>query len=458
MKSLLTLSVLLLSAPVVFAQQITNVTTTPSPLLACVPMSFNIIGTAPPGMSFTFINSSITETTIGLVIEASGPASGSSSFNNPVTSGPFGEGEYAVTISLEYNGTITSTWTGNLTVLPPIIPNVGEANTITVCPNDAPFSMTTRLNGNPDPGGIWLNPQLETMPGGMFVPGVSPPGGYQYYFNIPPPCETNYQSLVITYNENSSAGANATVSLCTESGAPAVELFPLLAGSPDAGGTWSGAGTSGVFIPGVSQPGAYVYTVPGIPPCTDPSATVTVVGATGEDAGTGGPALFCFDEEAANLNDYVTGEPNSGVWYAPDGSGIALYNDPVNVAAYGEGVYAYVVDAAPCPADTAYVTVTLDGPPCTIGIEELEPNGAKLMVMPNPASDHVTVEVERRKVTGEQSIVIMDVNGKVVLRKSLNSSGNSTKQTVDISTLVPGAYMIDLVGCGRTTAQRLMVR
>jgi hypothetical protein len=455
---LIPLSAFLLSAPIAFAQQITNVTVTPSPLHACELMTFHVMGTAPPGMSFNFINSANTETSINMVIEAAGPGSGSSSFNNPVPGGPFGEGEYTLSVSLQYNGTITSTWNGNLTVLPPVLPDVGEANSIAVCPNDAPFSMTSRLNGTPDAGGIWLNPQLQTVPGGIFVPGVSPPGGYQYYFNIPPPCEAEYQSLVITYNPNSSAGTSTTATLCTEPGAPAVQLFPLLGGSPNTGGTWSGPGTSGVFTPGVSQPGQYVYTVPGIPPCADPTATLTVIGTTGTDAGTGSPAIFCFDDEAANLNNYVTGEPNSGVWYAPDGSGIALYNDPVNVAAYGEGVYAYVVDAAPCPADTAYVTVTLDGPPCTLGIAaHVRPTG-RLEVMPNPASGHVIVEIERAHAGRAGTIIFSDVNGQVVLRQALGSAGTTIRQSVDISSLPPGAYIIELEGGEHGLARRLMVR
>ncbi|MGB3527094.1 MAG: T9SS type A sorting domain-containing protein [Flavobacteriales bacterium] len=458
MKSLLTLSVLLLSAPVVFAQQITNVTVNPNPLLACVQAEFRVIGTAPNGMQFTYVNTSVTSNSITLVIEASGPASGSGSFNNPVTGGPYAEGTYALSVSLEYNGTITSTWTGTLNVLAPNLPNVGEPNAITICPNDASFSLTSRLNGTPDPGGIWLTPQLQVVPNGIFVPGTNLAGDYLYYFDVNPPCESEYQYLSIQYNPNTTAGTSTSVTLCTAVGAPPVDLFSELGGNPDAGGTWSGAGTTGTFTPGVSATGQYVYQVTGIPPCANSTATVTVLPGTPSNAGVGDSAIFCFDETEANLSNYVTGKNTTGIWYGPDGSGITFHNQPIDVSAYGEGVYTYIVTTSPCPSDTAFVTVTLDGPPCTLGIKELEPNGAKLMVMPNPASDHVTVEVERRKVTGEQSIVIMDVNGKVVLRKSLNSSGNSTKQTVDISTLVPGAYMIDLVGCGRTTAQRLMVR
>ncbi|MEO7081965.1 MAG: hypothetical protein ABIY71_10580, partial [Flavobacteriales bacterium] len=215
MKSLLTLSALLLTAPVAFAQQINNVTWTPNPLHACEAAVFNVIGNAPNGMQFTYVNTSVTTSSITLVIEASGPGSGSGSFNNAVPGGPYGEGTYALSVSLQYNGTITSTWTGTLNVLPPNIPDVGEPNSILICPNDASFSLTSRLNGTPDAGGIWLTPQSQVVPNGLFVPGINLAGEYQYYFNVSPPCEPEFQSLNIQYNPNTSAGSSATVTLCT---------------------------------------------------------------------------------------------------------------------------------------------------------------------------------------------------------------------------------------------------
>lgn len=458
MKSLATLSAFLLAAPLVFAQQINNVTVNPSPLHACATATFNIQGTAPPGMEFTFINTMVGETSITLGIVASGAPSGSVPFNKPVPGGPYAEGEYTVSISLEYNGTVTSVWNGTLTVLPPDIPEVGEFNEITVCPNAAPFSLLSQLGGSPDAGGAWLNPLLVPVANGMFVPGASLEGGYQYYFDLLPPCEMVYQILVVSYHPNSTAGTDATVTLCTEPGTPEVDLFPLIGGSPDPGGTWSGPNTTGVFTPGVSTPGNYVYEVPGMAPCPNPTATITVVGGAPPNAGTGSAAIFCFDNAAADLSAHLTGEEDTGIWYAPDGSGVALHSDPVNVAAYGEGVYSYVVDMGPCPADTAFVTVTLDGPPCTLGITAQELPGTRLMLMPNPASTQVVLEVQRMQPGKGQYIVITDVSGKEVMRETLTPGGTSVREVLDISVLAPGAYMIDLVGCGPTSAQRLMVQ
>ncbi len=457
MKSLLTLAALLLTAPFALAQQITNVTVVPTPLRACQNAEFRVIGTAPNGMQFTFVNTSVTANTITLVIEATGPASGSGSFNNPVSGGPYSEGTYALTVSLQYNGTITSTWTGTLNVLPPNIPDVGEPNAITICPNDAPFSLTSRLNGTPDPGGIWLTPQLQIVPNGMFVPGTNIAGDYQYYFNVNYPCTSEYQNLSIDYNPNTSAGSSASVTLCTALGAPPVDLFAELGGTPALGGTWNGAGTTGTYTPGVSATGQYVYTVAGIAPCTNPTATITVLPGAPSNAGMGDSTLFCFDETAANLSNYVTSEDITGIWYGPDGSGITFHDQPIDVSVYGAGTYTYVVTTPPCPSDTAFVVVSLDGPPCTIGIQAQDGFSDKMLVMPNPANDHVTVEIERIQPGKGQYISFTDVSGKVVLRQVVQTAGTFIRQAVDISSLAPGAYVIDLVG-GNTPTQRLMVR
>lgn len=459
MRPALLLASAFFTASVALAQQITNVTVTPNPVHECEQFTFHIMGTAPPGMSFTFVNNNITGNSITLGIEASGPASGSSSFNNPLGPyGPLNAGTYALSIGLQYNGVATPAWTGSLTVLPADPPNIGEYTAISICNNAAPFSLLSRLDGSPDPGGVWLDPQLNVVVGGQFIPGTSPLGDYLYYFPVPPPCVPDYQSLSITYLPNSSAGANSAVSLCTVAGLAPVDLFGLLGGTPDAGGTWTGPNTTGIFTPGVSPAGQYVYHVPGIAPCPDPAATVTVTGIPASNPGTGDSAVYCFDETAADLFNHISGADGSGVWYGPDFSPIGFFQQVVDVSYYGPGNYAYIVTAAPCPADTAYVPVTLDGPPCTLGIQARQGSPDGLHVMPNPASREVMVEVQRAHPASGQFMELCDVSGKVVLHEKLDAVSGSVQRRLDLSGLAPGAYVLKLAGgAGSTATQRLMV-
>lgn len=70
------------------------------------------------------------------------------------------------------------------------------------------------------------------------------------------------------------AGSDATLDLCAD--AAAVDLFGVLGGTPDPGGSWSPALPAGLFDPSAQTPGTFTYTVSGTAPCPDASATVTV--------------------------------------------------------------------------------------------------------------------------------------------------------------------------------------
>ncbi|MCO6482175.1 MAG: T9SS type A sorting domain-containing protein [Flavobacteriales bacterium] len=456
MRHITILSACLLLHPI-FAQQITNVTVQPSPLHACVPITFTISGTSAGGLAVDFVESNFGETSVALTLTVTtGP--GSSPYSTQL--GPYtalSEGEYALVFKLKRNGNITSTWTGTLTVLAPVLPNMGDPTSINVCPNDPPFLLLSRLNGNPDPGGSWLSPAVQTVPDGMFYPGTSLEGSYMYYIEMPAPCETQFQTLSITYLPNNTAGLDGTATLCPLPGGAPVDLSQYLGGSPDPGGTWSGPNTTGIFIPGVSPAGDYVYQVAGIPPCPDPTATVTVVAATPNEAGTGSEAVFCFDETAALMTPYITGAQTTGLWYDPSGTPVAYFVNPIDVSTSGPGEYAYIVDTPPCPADTAYVTVTLDGPPCTLGIGQADLRSPSLHIMPNPASGLAMVEVERADVRQGLSIIVTDAGGRVVLREALPAATN-IRQALDLSSLAGGVYTVRILGDATFPARRLIVQ
>ncbi len=447
----------LLAGTFVSAQHITNVTVNPNPLHACVPATFNVIGTGPAGMEFTYVNTSIGTNDITLVFDLNTGASGNVPFNKPVgPMGPFAAGQYTLHFSLRYNNNVLNTWNGNLTIQAPVLPNPGEYTAIQVCPNAAPFQLTSRLGGNPDPGGLWMDPQLETVPNGMFTPGTSMAGDYMYHFDLPSPCEMQFQMLSISYLPNTSAGSNATVTLCTAPGAPAVPLIGKLGGTPTPGGTWTGPGTSGIFTPGVSAPGNYVYHVDGTPPCAGSTATVTVQPGAPSNAGTGGTAFFCADENYVDLSSYVWGGSTTGIWYSPTGLGITYWNQPVDIGA-GPGAYMYIVTSPPCPADTAFVVVTLLSAPCTVGIGPEQGTAADMALHPNPAHGQVVLDLHGAQASQGLTAVVADVNGRTVLRQALPALAGTAREVLDISRLAPGAYTIRLQGGAKFPVQRLMV-
>lgn len=86
-------------------------------------------------------------------------------------------------------------------------------------------------------------------------------------------------TVEIIENEPPVAGENASIELCSVD-AP-VDLFALLGPTAQGGGTWSPTLSSGsLFDPAFDVPGEFVYTVTGVPPCADASATVQVAVAS----------------------------------------------------------------------------------------------------------------------------------------------------------------------------------
>ena len=243
-------------------------------------------------------------------------------------------------------------WVASITTAP--LP--GLPNAIEVCSSDAPFDLIGALGGDPAPGGQWSNP-LGDPHGSSYDPATDPGGTFTYTVTGPAPCPALSATLEIDRTEAPVAGTNATTTLCSNN-AP-VELVGLLGGSPDPGGTWTGPGDTphgSTFDPATDTPGVYTYTVAGVPPCADASATVTISVNTAPDAGADASIDVCSLDPAFNLLDQLGGTPDAGgTWVGPDAQPM---NGVFNPATSQPGIHTYtVVGASPCVAASATVEV-----------------------------------------------------------------------------------------------------
>ena len=77
----------------------------------------------------------------------------------------------------------------------------------------------------------------------------------------------------------------------------------------------------------------------------------------------------------------------------------------------------------------------------------------EITVFPNPAKNNVTVEWNK----GERnsSIIIMDINGKVIQQEDII---NGYSHSIDLSNIDSGVYFIQLVGSQETKTERLVVK
>ncbi|MGB0917779.1 MAG: LamG-like jellyroll fold domain-containing protein [Flavobacteriales bacterium] len=92
----------------------------------------------------------------------------------------------------------------------------------------------------------------------------------------------------------------------------------------------------------------------------------------------------------------------------------------------------------------------------TLSISETELNPVTVKLYPNPSNGIVFVSVDG--VTGDElSIRVMDVLGKQVFEKHANVAGNSQfNQSIDLSNLVSGSYLIELTTQNKRLVERLV--
>ncbi len=234
-------------------------------------------------------------------------------------------------------------------------PDAGSDATVTVCNSDAPVDLFPQLGGASDAGGSWVGP--SGISDGIFEPGMDAPGAYTYQLIGAAPCTPAEAVVSVVVNMAPDAGANASLLLC-DSGPPE-DLFAQLAGTPDAGGTWSGpsGASNGVFDPSLDTPGTYVYTVQAMVPCAEASATFTVTVTSEPSAGQDALLSLCSSGTAEDLFAQLGNNADpGGTWNGPTGPSTGIFDPAVDPA----GDYTYTIDAiGACAGDAATVTVVV---------------------------------------------------------------------------------------------------
>ncbi|MGJ8591292.1 MAG: gliding motility-associated C-terminal domain-containing protein [Aquaticitalea sp.] len=252
---------------------------------------------------------------------------------------------------------LDATATVTVTLTPP--PNAGTNGAVTFCDTGIPTDLFVSLGGAPETGGTW-SPALSSGTG-LFDPNLDPAGVYTYTIIGTPPCLDATATVTVTIAPPPNAGTNGAVNFCGN-GAP-TDLFDSLGGTPETGGTWSPALSSGtgLFDPNLDSAGVYTYTVTGTPPCLDAIATVTVTLTPPPNAGTNGAVTFCDTGIPTDLFDSLGGTPETGGTWSPAlASGTGFFDPDLDPA----GVYTYtIIGTPPCLDATANVTVTLTPPP-----------------------------------------------------------------------------------------------
>lgn len=97
-------------------------------------------------------------------------------------------------------------------------------------------------------------------------------------------------------------------------------------------------------------------------------------------------------------------------------------------------------------------TAAFDLPPdCLAGTTGFE--GSSFQIYPNPT--HGIVNISSSKINGEVYISLFDINGRKVLNKKVDMSGQAT---INVSNLSTGIYVMQLISDGKTQTEKLIVQ
>jgi len=260
------------------------------------------------------------------------------------------EGTYTYSVSSTC-GTSTATVTVSFTDLN----DAGSNGALDICDNDSTVDLFNSLGGTPDTGGTW-SPELNSGTG-VFDPNIDSEGTYTYTIsNSASLCPDASANVTVTLLLAPDAGNDGTLNLCEATNS--VDLFESLTGTPDTGGTWSPALTSGtgIFDPNIDSEGIYTYTINST--CGNSSSTVTVSFTALNDAGSDGSFELCTNDATVDLFNSLGGTPQSGGFWSPVlTSGTGIFDPSID----SDGIYTYTIssEASLCPAASATVTVTL---------------------------------------------------------------------------------------------------
>ena len=235
--------------------------------------------------------------------------------------------------------------------------NAGSDGYLNLCDNqEGVFNLFDSLNGTPDVGGTWSNGT------GTFDPGADVSGVYTYTVAANGSCPEASATVSVNLSNELDAGEDFLLEICGELTA-STDLFALLGGTPDLGGTWTDTESQpwdGILEPG-DPDGLYTYTVYSGDACPIVSAWVEVLYYIELDAGDGGAATLCSNDGAIDLMSINAGTPVSGGTWAPAlASGSSIFDPAVDAG----GSYVYSVPAnGVCAGTSATVVVTVNAAP-----------------------------------------------------------------------------------------------
>ncbi|MCH7512567.1 MAG: gliding motility-associated C-terminal domain-containing protein, partial [Bacteroidetes bacterium] len=200
------------------------------------------------------------------------------------------------------------------------LPDAGLDAAVDACNTQTSLDLFSQLGGTPTAGGTWSDDDISgALTGSVFDPAMAGAGTYNFtYLVTSPGCPDDMSTVTVTVENQPDPGIDNNTIACVLT--TSLDLFMVLGGTPDTGGTWtdddnSGALAGSIFDPSAAGFGTYKfsYSFTGLTICTDTSATVTIdVENVSPPPVVVTPADICINDPAPTL----TATGTSITWYS----------------------------------------------------------------------------------------------------------------------------------------------
>ncbi|MEO8761169.1 MAG: T9SS type A sorting domain-containing protein [Bacteroidia bacterium] len=108
------------------------------------------------------------------------------------------------------------------------------------------------------------------------------------------------------------------------------------------------------------------------------------------------------------------------------------------------GVAENWVANSPVGNEGTHPSLTYSYTPMLAGINSYQNGDASFSVYPNPTLDAITIDVNKTTQSANNTYTVYGVDGKVVVTKNLGMISNRYQERIDLSTVAPGLYFVEL--------------
>jgi len=164
-----------------------------------------------------------------------------------------------------------------------------------------------------------------------------------------------------------------------------------------------------------------------------------------DDGTANGSLLSTYNSSWASLNGSAGPTVDNKVLIGQittDGTFTFMLN--LQIATPTLGVVEYWVANSPVSTEATHPTLTYSYTPVLSIASAKNPSSASFNVYPNPATDILTIDITKATQSSDNSYTIYSIDGKVVLSNKLGMISDRYQEKVDLSSVAPGLYFVEI--------------